>query len=49
LEEYFHTALYKEEEQMQIDIQRYDMDNVILKKVPGGLFELEVPGLAEKR
>jgi hypothetical protein len=41
--------LYKEEEQMQIDIHRYDMENVVLTRDKRGLFVLQVPGLAEKR
>lgn len=46
--DYFSTALYLEEIQMEEDIRNYDMEGVELEKV-GGLYELEVPGLAERR
>ncbi|EFA02630.2 putative RNA helicase armi-like Protein [Tribolium castaneum] len=41
--------LYFEEHQMLKNIKDYDREDQILKKAGGGLFELEVPGLAEHR
>ncbi|XP_044255237.1 putative helicase mov-10-B.1 [Tribolium madens] len=41
--------LYIEEHQMLKDIKDYNREDQILKKVSGGMFELEVPGLAEHR
>jgi helicase MOV-10 len=49
--ERFSLLLHIEEQQMQLDIRRYDMESVTMVKCKDdkALLELEVPGVAEKR
>ncbi|KAL4226712.1 Helicase MOV-10 [Mactra antiquata] len=50
-QEYFHSLLYFEEVQMEVDIRKYDMENVSMSVYSSNsrLLLLEVPGLSENR